>query len=279
MADIHESVRDRYRHAATRASCCEGASGPDDECCGGDAGTDETTPCCGSSPSTTFGYTIDELRSLPDGADLALGCGNPTALAGLQEGEVVVDLGSGGGIDCFLAAARVGANGRVIGVDMTPEMIELARRNAEKAGASNVEFRLGEIEHLPIADATADVVISNCVINLAPDKAPVLAEAHRVLAPGGRLLVSDLVLDDPLPDRLRGNMALLTGCIAGAMLRDEFLNAIRGAGFVDVRVEAESEYLKLDHLASLARHAGIADEDAALIASRLRSASISARRA
>ena len=280
MSDIHESVRDRYRNAALGAGECCGDQSPadaDSGCCGGHDSTGGAS-CCGAAPSTAFGYTIDELRLLPEGADLGLGCGNPTALAGLAPGEVVVDLGSGGGIDCLLAAARVGDEGRVIGVDMTPEMIALARQNAERAGATNVEFRLGEIEHLPIADATANVVVSNCVINLAPQKEPVLADAYRVLAPGGRLMVSDLVLDEDLPDALRANMTLLTGCIAGAMLREEFLAAIRHAGFDDVRVETEREYLKLDHLASLAREAGIAEDDAALIAARLRSVSIAARR-
>jgi ubiquinone/menaquinone biosynthesis C-methylase UbiE len=237
--------------------------------------------CCGGSApaSEAFGYTIEELQSLPEGADLALGCGNPTALAGLAEGETVVDLGSGGGIDCFLAAARVGRSGRVIGVDMTPEMIELARRNADKARAANVEFRLGEIEHLPIADSSVDVILSNCVINLAPDKSQVLSEALRVLRPGGRLLVSDLVLDAELTPELSTNMALLTGCVAGAMRKNDFVRLFEQVGFADARIEQESEYLKLDHLASLASEAGITREQAATIAASLRSVSIAARKA
>lgn len=275
MESIHETVRRRYGQVA-RSGAGAGET-IESSCCGG-AGDSSSGSCCGGSSSTAFGYTIDELRLLPEGADLGLGCGNPTALAGLTEGEVVVDLGSGGGIDCFLAAARVGDSGRVIGVDMTPDMIELARRNAERAGATNVEFRLGEIEHLPLADGEANVVISNCVVNLSPDKPGVLAEAFRVLAPGGRLMISDLVLERELTPALRENMTLLTGCIAGAMLRDEFLSLLREAGFTDVRVERQSEYLKVDHLASLAREAGISEADAAEIASSLRSVSVYARR-
>jgi SAM-dependent methyltransferase len=280
MSDIHESVRNRYRQAAIGADDCCGDRQSKDAgggCCGGSDGTGEAS-CCGSAGSTEFGYTIEELRLLPDGADLGLGCGNPTALAGLTPGETVVDLGSGGGIDCLLAAARVGDAGHVIGVDMTSEMVQLARRNAERSGATNVEFRLGEIEHLPIADEAANVIISNCVINLAPEKDRVLAEAYRVLSHGGRLLVSDLVLDDELPDSLRANMALLTGCVAGAMPREDFLAAMRRVGFTDVHIEAESEYLKGDHLAGLAREAGISEQDAALIAERLRSVSVYARK-
>lgn len=297
MSDIHESVRDRYSRAARAASCC-GGEGHDHaeseccgghghhehdhaggDCCGGHGEHDHAGACsCGGGSSVEFGYTVEELRLLPEGADLGLGCGNPTALAGLAPGEVVVDLGSGGGIDCFLAAARVGESGRVIGVDMTPDMIALARRNATRAQASNVEFRLGEIEHLPVADGEANVIISNCVINLAPDKRPVLCEAFRALAPGGRLMVSDLVLEAELEPGLRENVTLLTGCIAGAMLRSAFLSEIEAAGFTDVRVEHESEYLKTDHLAALAREAGIREEDAARIAARLRSVSVYARK-
>ena len=275
MSDVRKAVRDRYSRAATDTGCGCGGSGARAEsssCCGG--GTD--TPV--GQQSTTFGYSIEELQALPEGADLGLGCGNPTALAGLKPAEVVVDLGSGGGIDCFLAAARVGASGRVIGVDMTAEMIERARTNAEAAGATNVEFRLGEIEHLPIADNSADVIISNCVINLSADKEQVLAEAFRVLRAGGRLLVSDLVLDGALPAGLRDNMALLTGCISGAMQKDEFVSALERAGFSDVRIERETGYLEGEQLASLAADAGISHADAARIAERVRSASIYARK-
>jgi arsenite methyltransferase len=275
MSDVRRAVRDRYSRAATDSGCG----------CGGSGTRAESSSCCGGSTdtpvgqqSTTFGYSIEELQALPEGADLGLGCGNPTALAGLKPAEVVVDLGSGGGIDCFLAAARVGTSGRVIGVDMTPEMIERARTNAEAAGATNVEFRLGEIEHLPIADNSADVIISNCVINLSADKEQVLAEAFRVLRAGGRLLVSDLVLDGALPAGLRDNMALLTGCISGAMQKDEFVSALEQAGFSDVRIERETSYLEGEQLASLAADAGISHADAARIADRVRSASIYARK-
>lgn len=215
---------------------------------------------------------------LPDGADLGLGCGNPTAVAGIKPGETIVDLGSGGGIDCFLAAARTGDEGRVIGVDMTAEMIELARKNAARAGAANVEFRLGEIEQLPIADNTADLIISNCVINLSPDKPQVFREALRILAPGGRLMVSDIVLEGELQSDLRQNMRLLTGCIAGALQRSEFLAGLTDAGFVNVRIENETEYLKAGHLAGLAREAGISEADAEAIAGVLRSATIYAEK-
>lgn len=263
MATVREEVRTRYKEAAAGSSCCGGTS---------------ASSCCSSSSSTEFGYSIEELKVLPEGADLGLGCGNPTAVAGISSGETVVDLGSGGGIDCFLSAARVGDEGRVIGVDMTAEMIELARRNAARAGADNVEFRLGEIEHLPIADDTADLIISNCVINLSPDKPQVFREALRVLAPGGRLMVSDLVLESELREDLRGNMRLLTGCIAGALLKSEFLSGLTDAGFVNVRIDSETEYLKGDHLAGLADEAGVSADDAREIASVLRSANIYAEK-
>ncbi len=277
MASVHEAVRDRYEKAARRSSCCGGAEGAvangGSSCCGGSQEHART-----ASASTRVGYTAQELASLPEGADLALGCGNPTALAGLAEGEVVVDLGSGGGIDCFLAARRVGESGRVIGVDMTPQMIERARENAAKGGFTNVEFRLGEIEHLPVADSTVNVIISNCVVNLAPDKEPVLAEAFRVLAPGGRLLVSDLVLEAPLRPDLQRNMELLTGCIAGAMVKNDFLAALRKAGFEDVRIEREGAYLQADQVSSLAETAQISEADAREIAERVHSVSVYARK-
>ena len=263
---VHEAVRSRYAAAATGSSCCGAGQS---SCCDGSAS---------AAKSVGFGYTIDELRLLPDGADLGLGCGNPSALAGLKKGEIVLDLGSGGGIDCFLAAARVGESGRVIGVDMTPQMIELARRNASKAGADNVEFRLGEIEHLPVADAAVDVIISNCVINLAPEKGPVLAEAFRVLKSGGRLLVSDLMLERALSAAARDNVALLTGCIAGAMTSEAFLAALAQAGFTDVRVEGRSAYLNEGDLAPLIADAGISADDARQIAESVRSFSVFARK-
>jgi len=203
--------------------------------------------CCGptSAPvkqSKELGYTEQDLAAVPDGSNLGLGCGNPLAFAALKPGDVVVDLGSGAGIDCFLAAGKVGDSGRVIGVDMTHEMLDRARRNAAEDGYTNVEFRLGEIENLPVADRTADMVISNCVINLSTDKPRVFGEALRVLKPGGRLMVSDLVLSKPLPEKVRRSVEAYVGCIAGALLKDEYLAAIRGAGFEGVEVLAESVY-------------------------------------
>jgi SAM-dependent methyltransferase len=198
--------------------------------------------CCGATDaerSARLGYSRQELASIPAEADLGLGCGNPTALAELKEGETVVDLGSGGGIDCFLAARRVGAEGRVIGVDMTPPMIERAREAADQAGFQNVEFRLGEIEHLPVADRSADVVISNCVINLSPDKRQTFREAYRILKDGGRLAVSDIVLLEELPSHLQESMELYASCVAGAMTKQEYLDCIREAGFKNIEVEAE----------------------------------------
>ena len=179
---------------------------------------------------------------MPEGANLGLGCGNPVALASLKEGEVVVDLGSGAGFDAFLAAGKVGPGGRVIGVDMTPEMIDKARGNATKGGFENVEFRLGEIENLPLADGSADVVISNCVINLSPDKPGVFKEAFRVLRPGGRLLVSDIVLLKELPEFIMASAQAYIGCISGAMLKNEYLNAIKAAGFTGVDIVGETAF-------------------------------------
>jgi ubiquinone/menaquinone biosynthesis C-methylase UbiE len=183
-----------------------------------------------------MGYSEAELASLPEGADLGLGCGNPQALAAMRPGEVVVDLGSGAGIDCFLAAQQVGPAGRVIGVDMTHEMLAKSRANAERVGATNVEFRLGEIEHLPIADNTADVVVSNCVINLVPDKAQVYREAFRVLKPGGRLAIADVVNTAPLPTDLASDKTLLCTCLAGAATTRQITDWLAAAGFADIRI-------------------------------------------
>jgi len=192
--------------------------------------------------SKAIGYTDEELASAPEGANLGLGCGNPTALASLVEGETVLDLGSGAGFDCFLAAQKVGDTGKVIGVDMTPEMIEKARKNAQMSNCANVEFRLGEIENLPVADNSVDVIISNCVINLSPDKERVFRDAFRVLKPGGRLMVSDIVLLKALPDFIRESVAAYVGCIAGAMLKDDYLAAIGKAGFQDVKILEETVF-------------------------------------
>ncbi len=182
------------------------------------------------------------MRSVPDGANLGLGCGNPTALASLKRGETVLDLGSGAGFDCFLAAREVGPEGRVIGVDMTPEMVEKARGNARRGGYANVEFRLGEIENLPVADGSVDVVISNCVINLSPEKRKVFDEAYRALKPGGRLLISDLVLSKPIPESVKNSASAYVGCIAGATSKEEYLATIAAAGFRDVGVAEESSF-------------------------------------
>ena len=229
--EIRKVVREGYAKIVKKeSSCC----GPAKSCCGG------TDPAQGMSRSV--GYTEEELRSAPEGSNLGLGCGNPVALASLKAGEIVLDLGSGAGFDCFLAASRVGDKGRVIGVDMTPEMLEKARENARKINSTNVEFRLGEIENLPVADNSVDVVISNCVINLAPEKRRVFDEAYRVLKPGGRLMVSDIVLLRELPDVLKNSIEAYVGCLSGAVLRNEYLGTIKAAGFKDVKVIDETSF-------------------------------------
>jgi SAM-dependent methyltransferase len=216
--EVKELVRNWYGSVAT------GSAG----CCGSNTASQDT--------SCSMGYSEAELASLPEGADLGLGCGNPQALAAMRPGEVVVDLGSGAGIDCFLAAQQVGPAGRVIGIDMTHEMLAKARANAERVGAANVEFRLGEIEHLPIADNTADVVISNCVINLVPDKEQVYREAFRVLKPGGRITIADVVNTAPLPTELASDATLLCACLAGAATTRQIEGWLAGAGFVDIHI-------------------------------------------
>jgi arsenite methyltransferase len=227
--DIKQNVREAYGKIAQEKGSCCGASS---SCCGGNPATE--------SASKLVGYTDDELKAIPEGADLGLGCGNPVALASLREGETVLDLGSGPGMDCFLAASRVGKTGRVIGVDMTPDMLDRARRNAAKGDYGNVEFRLGEIENLPVADNTVDVVISNCVINLCQDKKRVFGEIYRVLRPGGRLMVSDIVLNKELPETLKNSVEAYTCCIGGAALKSDYLQVIKAAGFQDVNVVDES---------------------------------------
>ena len=229
-SEIKKNVREGYAAVAKQgATCCGSGS----SCCGTNAP---------GSVSSAIGYSADDLASVPDGANLGLGCGNPIALASLKEGEIVLDLGSGAGFDCFLAAKRVGPSGRVIGVDMTPEMLDRARENALSGDYKNVEFRLGEIENLPVADNSIDAIISNCVINLSPDKPRVFAEAFRVLKPGGRVMVSDIVLLAALPEAVRNSVEAYVSCIAGAMRIDEYLRTIRDAGFKDVKIVEETTF-------------------------------------
>ncbi len=224
-------VRDGYAKIAREGSCC---CQPVTSCCGG---TD-----LAQNISQKIGYTEEEIGAVPEGANLGLGCGNPVALASLREGETVLDLGAGAGFDCFLAADKVGRTGRVIGVDMTPEMLEKARENVKKGDYGNVEFRLGEIENLPVADNSVDAVISNCVINLTPDKGRVFKEAYRVLKPGGRLMVSDIVLLKELPAFIRNSIAAYVGCISGAMMKDEYIEVIREAGFHEAKIIDETVF-------------------------------------
>jgi len=200
----------------------------------------ETCGCGCTSTSQQIGYSKNELDSVPEGADLNLGCGNPVALASLKEGETVIDLGSGGGLDSFLAAKKVGLTGKVIGVDMTAEMLEKARANCKKGGYKNVEFRLGEIENLPVADNMADVIISNCVINLSTNKQRVFQEAYRVLKPKGRLMISDIVLLGDIPDKVKSNVLAYVGCIAGAEKKDEYIKKIKQAGFQQLQILDET---------------------------------------
>ncbi|MFO7602967.1 MAG: arsenite methyltransferase [Gammaproteobacteria bacterium] len=228
--DIRNQVRDSYRQVAEASNA--------GDCCG------EASSCCGVSDdgalntliSTRLGYSQDDLDKVPSGADMGLGCGNPRAIASLKSGDVVVDLGSGGGFDAFLAAHEVGVGGRVIGIDMTPEMISKARANAQKGNYSQVEFRLGEIENLPVADNSADVIISNCVINLSPHKSRVFAEALRILKPGGRLAISDTVKTTELPAALKDDPQLYAGCMAGALLIDELEQILKTVGFSEIRI-------------------------------------------
>jgi arsenite methyltransferase len=223
---IRDVVRKKYSEIVERAS------------------SESTQPlsCCGEplipldSLTTAIGYSPEQLATVPPGANMGLGCGNPLPLASLKQGETIVDLGSGGGFDCFLAAKQVGETGRVIGVDMTAEMISRARDNATKGGYSNVEFRLGEIEHLPVADGTADVILSNCVINLSPEKIYVFRETFRILKPGGRLAITDVVASAPLPAEFKSDPTLLSGCIAGAATIEELNNMLEEVGFTNIRI-------------------------------------------
>ena len=226
--EVRDTVREHYGKVAESAESAAACCAPG---------------CCGATPSASsaLGYSPAQLASVPDGANLGLGCGNPQAIAALRAGETVLDLGSGGGFDCFLAAQQVGAAGRVIGVDMTPQMITKARSNARKIGATNVEFRLGEIEHLPLQDSSVDAILSNCVINLSPSKADVFKEAFRVLRAGGRMAISDVVATAEVPERFRGTEAALTGCIGGAARVADLERMLAEAGFTDVVVQPRLE--------------------------------------
>ncbi len=222
--EIKKAVKEGYGKIASQGlTCC----GTVDSCCG---------PRPDVEVGKNLGYSAQDLQAVPEGSNLGLGCGNPVAIASLSEGETVIDLGSGAGFDCFLAAGRVGKKGKVIGVDMTPEMIERARDRARKGGFENVEFRLGEIENLPVDTNSADCVISNCVINLSPDKERVFREAYRALKPGGRLMVSDIVLLRALPAAVRDSIEAYVGCLAGASLKEEYIRAVEKAGFEKIRI-------------------------------------------
>lgn len=226
--EVKRVVKERYGRVAREAgSCC-------------------SSSCCGTAEprevGKKIGYSEEDLASATQGANLGLGCGNPTAIASIQEGETVLDLGSGAGFDCFLASERVGPAGKVIGVDMTEEMVARAEANASRGGYKNVEFRLGEIESLPIEDESIDLIVSNCVINLVPDKKAAFKEAHRVLRPGGRMIVSDIVLQGELPKFIRESVEAYVGCVSGAAEKEEYLDSMRSAGFEDVRVMEEAAF-------------------------------------
>ena len=246
--EIKKVVRERYAKIVKQESSC--------------CGTIESS--CGSSNSgheisKVIGYSEEELKAVPEDSNLGLGCGNPIALASLREGETVLDLGSGAGFDCLLAANKVGKNGRVIGVDMTPEMIEKARENARKGNYENVEFRLGDIENLPVADNSVDIVISNCVIVLSPNKRRVFSEAFRVLKPGGRLMISDIVLLRQLPDFIKNSIEAYIGCVSGAMIKGEYIREIKAAGFHDVKIINETSFA-IDHVTSSQPASSIIDK-------------------
>lgn len=229
--EIRRSVRDHYADIARKSSSCCGPSTKDSDCCGS------------STPEPKSSYPDDLANVLPeDIANFSLGCGDPITIAGLQAGETVVDLGSGGGLDCFLASQRVGPAGHVIGVDMTPEMLAKARGNAERLGFPNVEFREGYIEHLPVGDGEADVVISNCVINLSPDKPQVFRDIYRILRPGGRISISDIVTNGELPQIVKSSMEAWGACVAGALDVQDYMRGLQSAGFVDVKVEPKGKF-------------------------------------
>ena len=245
--EIREAVRDRYGKVARLETKASGLS-PALSCCGEQGISDtkgSSVSCCGAPELTpeqmskAMGYSKDDLESTPEGANLGLGCGNPVALASLKPGETVVDLGSGGGFDCFLAAKEVGKDGKVIGVDMTPDMISKARKNAQDADIDNVEFRLGEIEHLPIADNSADIIMSNCVINLSPDKQSVYKDAFRALKPGGRLAISDILAIQELPAEVKNDLAFYSACVGGAVTEESTVTMLEQTGFKDIIIDTK----------------------------------------
>jgi len=250
---VRQKVRDGYRQVAqTGSSCCAAKAGRSGDSASGETSGGPSGGCCGPTMSVDelaeqIGYSADEIAALPEGANMGLSCGNPTAIAQLQPGMVVLDLGSGGGFDVFLAGPKVGKTGRVIGVDMTAEMLSKARANTasyrRQTGLDNVEFRLGEIEHLPVADASVDVVISNCVINLSPDKPQVWREIARVLRPGGRVAASDMALLKPLPPPVVQMVQALVGCVAGAVLVDEYRRMVEAAGLTNVQLRPKPDYV------------------------------------
>lgn len=232
---VRNQVREDYAKVAEANNASE-ACGIESSCCGVSDDIDINT-----LNSLRLGYSENDLANVPEGADMGLGCGNPRAIAGLSAGETVVDLGSGGGFDAFLAAREVGETGKVIGVDMTPSMVSKARNNASKANFENVEFRLGEIEHLPIANDTVDVIISNCVINLSPNKAQVFSDAFRILKSGGRLAISDVVASCEMPQKMKNDLALYSGCMAGASLIQELESFMLNAGFIEIKVTPKDD--------------------------------------
>ena len=229
---IKEIVRENYAKVASSSSCC--CSSGSVSCCG--------QPGMEKEISKNIGYSKEEMDKVPEGSNLGLGCGNPVALASIKKDDVVLDLGSGAGFDCFLAAGKVGPKGKVIGVDMTPEMIKKARENALKDGYKNVEFRLGEIESLPVEDNSISLIISNCVVNLSPDKDKVFKEAYRVLKAGGRIMVSDIVLTQELPDYIKNNTLAYVSCISGAIIKESYLRIIKNSGFKDIKILDEVNF-------------------------------------
>ena len=263
---IRELVRQRYAEIAR------------------DGGVSPAGGCCGPQPAEVaqrIGYSMEDTAAVPEGANLGLGCGAPLTAAALQECETVLDLGSGAGFDAFLAAQVVGSSGRVIGVDMTDEMLAKARANAERAGVCNVEFRKGYIEAMPVDDASIDVVLSNCVINLVPDKAAVYREVARVLRPGGRMVISDVVLNEPLPEAIAADVAALTGCVAGAALRDQYLATIAAAGLTDIEILSDKGFgtVALTMVPEpMLRQAQAAGIDVQRVADTVRSLTIRARK-